>query len=113
MLLRLCNDAEENPGPTLYDIVDVTKTVCADFSQGCQIRFGQSAGKQCVAMSLTAMVYNQIQDVSTWDSSFLNTILVKYEKMRVLSVKRKGCLENGNMTRKDEQMKPLSVERKG
>ena len=27
-------------------------------------------------MSLTAIVYNQIQDVSTWDSSFLNTILV-------------------------------------
>ncbi len=76
LLLRLCNDVEENPGPTLYDIVDVTKTVCADFSQGCQIRFGQSAGKQCVAMSLTAIVYNQIQDVSTWDSSFLNTILV-------------------------------------
>jgi hypothetical protein len=77
LLLRLCNDVGENPGPTLYDIVDVTRTVCADFSQGCQIRFGQSAGKQCVAMSLTAIVYNQIQDVNTWDSSLLNTILIK------------------------------------
>lgn len=76
LLLKLCNDVEENPGPTLYDIVHVTRTVCAEFSQGCQIRFGQSAGKQCVAMSLTSIVYNQIQDVSDWDSSFLNTILI-------------------------------------
>ena len=76
LLLKLCNDVEENPGPTLYDIVDVPRTVCAEFSQGCQVRFGQSAGKQCVAMSLTSIVYNQIQDVSDWDSFFLNTILI-------------------------------------
>ena len=59
-LLRLSNDIETNPGQTVYDIVDPTKTICADFSQGCQTRFGQNAGKQCVAMSLTSIVYSQI-----------------------------------------------------
>ena len=54
-LLRLSNEVETNPGPTVYDIVDPTTTVCADFSQGDR-RFGFSAGKQCVAMSLTPIV---------------------------------------------------------
>ena len=47
-----------------------------NLNQGSQIRFGQSAGKQCVAMSVTAIVYNQMHDVSVWDSSFLNTISI-------------------------------------
>jgi hypothetical protein len=34
LLLRMANDVEENPGPTIYDVVDPTKTICADFSQG-------------------------------------------------------------------------------
>ena len=75
LLLRLSNDVETNPGPTVYDIVNPTATVCADFSQGDR-RFGFSAGKQCVAMSLIAIVYNQLQNVSTWNSSSLNTILL-------------------------------------
>ena len=58
----------------MYDIVDPTTTVCADFNQGNRL-FGFSAGKQCVAMSLTAIVYNQLQTVSTWNSTSLNTIL--------------------------------------
>ena len=74
LLFRLSNDVETNPGPTVYDIVDPTTTVCADFSQGDR-RFGFSPGKQCVAMSLTAIVYNQLQTVSTWNSTSLNTIL--------------------------------------
>jgi hypothetical protein len=74
-LLRLSNDVETNPGPTVYDIVNTTETVCADFSQGNQIIFGENAGKQCVMMSLTAIVYSQIHDVSTWNSALLNTIL--------------------------------------
>ena len=75
-LLRLSNDVETNPGPSLYEIVDASKTVCADFSQGCHIRFGLSAGKQCVAMSLTAIIYALIQDVSSWDAALLNRILL-------------------------------------
>ena len=75
LLLRLSNDVETNPGPTVYDIIDPTTTTCADFSQG-GTRFGFSARKQCVAMSLTAIVYNQLETVSTWNSSSLNTILL-------------------------------------
>ena len=56
LLLRMANDVEENPGPTLYDIVDPNKTICADFSQSNARKFGHNADKQCVAMSLTAIV---------------------------------------------------------
>ena len=72
LLLRLSN-VKTNLGPTVYDIIDPTTTTCADFSQG-DTRFGFSAGKQCVAMSLTAIVYNQLQTVSMWNSSSLNTL---------------------------------------
>ena len=74
LLLRMANDVE-NPRPTLYDIVDPSKTICADFSQSNARKFGHNAGKQCVAMSLTAIVQTQVTDITTWDSSFLNTIL--------------------------------------
>ena len=58
LLLRLSNDVEENPGPTIYEIIDPRETICADFSQG-DIIFGQNAGKQCVAMSVTSIVVQQ------------------------------------------------------
>ena len=61
LLLRMANDVEENPGPTLYDIVDPSKTICADFSQSNARKFRQNAGKQCVAMSLTAIVQTQME----------------------------------------------------
>ena len=75
LLLQLCNDVETNPGPTVYHIVGPNLTVCADFSQGDSNRFGPSAGKQCVAMSITAIVYSQIENVNSWNSSSLNNIL--------------------------------------
>ena len=75
LLLRMANDVEENPGPTLYDIVDPSKTICADFSQSNARKFGRNAGKQCVAMSLTAIVETQVKNMTTWDTSFLNKIL--------------------------------------
>ena len=75
LLLRMANDVEENPGPTLYDIVDPSKTICADFSQSNARKFGPNAGKQCVAMSLTAIVQTKVKDITTWDSSFINKIL--------------------------------------
>ena len=28
LLLRMENDVEENPGPTVYDVVDPSKTIC-------------------------------------------------------------------------------------
>ena len=75
LLLRLGNDIEENPGPTVYDVVNPSKTISADFSQGDGRKFGQNAGKQCVAMSLTAIVHSHITNINLWDSSFLNFIL--------------------------------------
>ena len=48
----------------------------ADSSQGNEAIFGVNAGKQCVAMSHTAMIYHQIQDISLWANSTLNNILV-------------------------------------
>ena len=76
LLITQANDVEENPGPTIYDIIDPTTTVSADFSQGNGTLFGVNAGKQCVAMSLTAIIYHQIQDISLWTNSTLNNILV-------------------------------------
>ena len=50
LLLRLSNDVEENPGPTINDIVDCFYTTHASFNQGNDL-FGSNAEKQCVAMS--------------------------------------------------------------
>ena len=38
-------------------------------------KFRQNAAKQCVAMSLTAIIYNGITNINACDSSFLNVIL--------------------------------------
>ena len=64
-LLRIiANDVEVNPGPTGYDVVDPSKTICAHFSQDNMKEFGQSVGKQCLSMSLTAIVYDHITNVN-------------------------------------------------
>ena len=76
LLIRQANDVEENPGPTTFDIIDPTTTMSADSSQGNEALFGVNAGKQCVAMSLTAILYRQIQDISLWTNSTLNNILI-------------------------------------
>ena len=69
------NDVGENPGPTIFDIIDLATTVSTDSSQGNEAIFGVNAGKQCVAMSLTAIIYHQIQDNSTLNNSTLITLL--------------------------------------
>ena len=77
LLLRLSNDVEENPGPrSINDIVDPTYTVHADFNQGNELMFGMNAGKQCVAISLYAVVYKEIKSVNIWDRLMLNSILI-------------------------------------
>ena len=83
LLIRQANDVEENPGPTTFDIIDPTTTVSADSSQGNEALFGVNAGKQCVAMSLTAILYRQIQDISLWTNSTLTNILVVVGEMPV------------------------------
>ena len=75
LLIRQANDVEENPGPTIFDIIDLMITVSADYSQGNEALFGENAGKQCVAMSLTAIIYHQVEHINEWTSSTLNNIL--------------------------------------
>ena len=75
LLMRQANDVEENPGPTIFDVINPMRTVSADYSQGNEAFFGENAGKQCVAMSLTAIIYHQIEHLSVWTSSTLNNIL--------------------------------------
>ena len=48
LLLRMANDVEENPRHTIYDVVDSSNTIHAEFSQGNTKQFRQNAGKQCV-----------------------------------------------------------------
>ena len=55
--------------------IDPTRTICADYSQGNEALFGENAGKQCVAMSLTAVIYHHIEDIYLWTSSTSNNIL--------------------------------------
>ena len=38
--------------------------------------FGENAGKQCVAMSLTAIIFSNISNVNIWDNLILNRILI-------------------------------------
>ncbi len=76
LLLRLSNDVGENPGPVnINEIVDRTHTVHADFHQGNELMFGSNAGKQCVAMPLCSIAYNEIKSVNIWDPSIMNQIL--------------------------------------
>ena len=32
LLIRQANDVEENPGPTIFDVIEPTRTICADYS---------------------------------------------------------------------------------
>ena len=73
--IRQANDVVENPGPTIFDVIGPTRTMCADYSQGNEALFRENAGKQCVAMSLTAIIYHHIEDINLWTSSPLNNIL--------------------------------------
>ena len=49
--------------------------MCAEYSQGNEALFGENGGKQCVAMSLTAIIYHHIEDTNLWTSSTFNNIL--------------------------------------
>ena len=54
--------------------LQATRTICANYSQGSQVLFGENAGKQCIIMSLAAVIYH-LEDINFWTSSTLNNIL--------------------------------------
>ena len=77
LLLRLSNDVEENPAININEIIDPTFTVCADFNQGINASmFGNNAGKQCVALSIYTILYNEIKSINIWDTLIMNRILI-------------------------------------
>ena len=60
---KFCNDLEENPGPVMH-LVDPSKTIKSTHSQEDVVVFGQTAGQQCVAMSLCASIYHNMKRIS-------------------------------------------------
>ena len=70
----LCTDIETNPGPVFY--VDSSETISAPYSQGNQYIFGETAGQQCLAMCLCALIYNKQQNIcSPHDGQLLCKLL--------------------------------------
>ena len=67
---KLSGDIETNPGPF---VVDPSKTIHAPYSQGNSFVFGSNAGKQCVAMSLIAILFDFIYSIRS--SSDLKEIM--------------------------------------
>ena len=56
--------------------MDPIYTVHEEYNQGNELLFRSNAGKQCVAMSLCSIVFNEIKSVNIWDTSIMNQILV-------------------------------------
>ena len=54
------------------DFLQATRTICANYSQGNQVLFDENAGKQCLTMSLTAVIYHHLEDINLLTSSTLN-----------------------------------------
>ena len=52
-----------NAGPSINN-VNPTLKVKAPYSQGDIIVFGANAGQQCVAMSLCALIYNNVKEIN-------------------------------------------------
>ena len=67
---KLSGDIETNPGPF---VVDPSRTIYAPYSQGNSLVFGSNAGKQCVTMSLIAILFYFIFSVRS--SSDLKEIM--------------------------------------
>ena len=71
----MANNVEENPEHTIY-VVDRSKTICADFNQGNTNKFRQNAGKQCVAVSLTAIIHNETRCLLGVNSGYFSFLRV-------------------------------------
>ena len=60
---KLSTEIEKNPGPSVY--VDATKTIHAPYCEGHIVVFGESAGQECVPMSLRALIYSKIRRITS------------------------------------------------
>ena len=60
---NLHRNKETYPGPPMNNI-DPTLTLKAPYSQGDITVFGGNAGQQCIAMSLCALIYNNIKGIN-------------------------------------------------
>jgi len=60
LLIRQANDVEENPGPTIFDVIDPTRTICADHSQGNEALFGENAEHQHKAIGVICHVESAV-----------------------------------------------------
>ena len=71
---------EENPWLTVYDVVDPSKTIYADFSQSNIRKFRQNTSKQCLATSFTAIIHkaNGIWDFISLPSEDLHDAAFEY-----------------------------------
>ena len=58
---NLSKDVETNPGPP----IDPLKTIKAPYSQDNVLLFGSNAGTQCVAMSLTSLIHNHRNGITS------------------------------------------------
>ena len=79
-----CTDIEKNPGPSVY--VDATKTIHALDCQGNVAICGEKAGKQCVAMSLCALIYSKIRSITSVD--MIKIVIVRnqiYSRLTLLA----------------------------
>ena len=59
----LSKDVEKNPGPRT--VIDSNKTISAPYSQGDIALYWANAGRQCVAMSLCALIYKHKNSISS------------------------------------------------
>jgi hypothetical protein len=80
---NLNTDIEKNPGPST--VINPSKTICAHYSQGNMTLFGLNAGRQCVAMSLCALIYNKHRLSITSSVDLENIMNVGNELYSVLS----------------------------
>lgn len=60
--------------------VKMNLSVQGSFHQG-DIMFGENAGTQCVANSLTALAYHKVKDSKQWQSADMNKILATGDEM--------------------------------
>lgn len=75
LILLLCGDIEENPGPNI-------KVTQGSFHQG-DARFGQSAGTQCMCNALFSIFFSAVKRVYHWSTRDLDYILTEGNRIYV------------------------------